>query len=174
MEYTSPIIRLWLTAEDYVNFLENIDVYFDADIVQSNEDSMRMRYPVGILGGKIKLFFMHYNSFDDAKSCWIRRMQRLKKIPKTSWKIFLTDRDGITNNLIDRFLQLQFNHKALIMSASRKMSHKNANALWVPPEFCEASSSCIRTMDISSKDQESKDPFWLWIRNHNVFKTIIE
>ena len=108
-EFLSPFINMFITQEDYIDLLEHFDEYMQEDVIylkDAYETNLKRNYPIGILGGSgIKLWFNHYETFEDAKQKW---QQRKKRINKDALFIEMqTDNEKI----LERFDALPFKHK---------------------------------------------------------------
>ena len=108
-EFLSPFINMFITQEDYIDLLEHFDEYMQEDVIylkDAYETNLKRNYPIGILGGSgIKMWFNHYETFEDAKQKW---QQRKKRINKDALFIEMqTDNEKI----LERFETLPFKHK---------------------------------------------------------------
>lgn len=113
--FNSPFVNLYIMAEDYILLLENLDYFLKEkpeDITQPNGE-----YPVGLLGGKITLHFVHYKTFEEAFACWERRCKRIRN---ENLYIIMTERDGCTPKHIKRFDRLSYKHKIILVSQPSK------------------------------------------------------
>lgn len=108
-EFLSPFINMFITQDDYINLLEHFDEYMEEDVVylkDAYETNLKRNYPIGILGGSgIKLWFNHYETFEDAKQKW---QQRKKRINKNALFIEIQTDD---EKILERFEALTFEHK---------------------------------------------------------------
>ncbi len=107
LPFLSPTINLYMRAEDFIKFCENMEHYFmidkfveitDPDIVQGR------KYPIARLGD-ILLFLVHYKSVSEAETKWNKRKKRI------NWNkivILNNDREGMTPELMDRFERLPY------------------------------------------------------------------
>lgn len=111
LKFNSPFVNLYIEAADYVKLLERFDYYIDKQI--EDITSANGTYPVGLLGGEIKLHFLHYDTFEDAVACWYKRC---KRINKEKIYVIMVERDGCTLEHIGRFDRLPFKHKMIICS----------------------------------------------------------
>ena len=114
LQFKSPTINLTLNPNDYILFLENLEGFLNAtpkEIVLEG-----YHYPVGELtykDQKIKLFFMHYKSFDDALSKWEERKKRIDfNNLFIIWEV--VEQSGPNIELLQRFLDLKYENKVLI------------------------------------------------------------
>lgn len=105
----SPTINLFIEPDDYLLFLDNLKFYIYADI--EDVSSPDRPYPVGLLGGKIYLYFMHYHSFEEAVSTWRRRAERV------NWDnlfVVIQQINGCEYECLQRFDRLPYPRKLAI------------------------------------------------------------
>lgn len=85
IEYKSPTCGLFFMASDFIMFIYDLKKYIDMDIVEiSIENSKYSDYlkkikydkPIGKIGD-IEIFFLHYNTFEEACLKWNRRKKRI-------------------------------------------------------------------------------------------------
>jgi uncharacterized protein (DUF1919 family) len=103
LKFLSPTINLFIYPKDFLKFVSNLDKYLNTKAQLVQVDS-QLNYPVGKLID-IEIHFMHYSTFEEAKTKWLKRCKRVK------WdNIFLmmTDRDGCTYNDIAYFDKLPY------------------------------------------------------------------
>lgn len=79
-EFCSPFINLFVNFSDFIKFCKNPDSYLVGELTEL-PDAAR-NYPVGKLlsrdkGDFIRLDFMHYKCFKEAKQKWNERIKRL-------------------------------------------------------------------------------------------------
>ena len=80
MRFQSPTINLFFEPEDFNYFCLDLKNYISASLEEYKDDTIP--YPVGLLtpksGGKpIKVHFMHYDTFAQAKEKWNERKKRI-------------------------------------------------------------------------------------------------
>jgi uncharacterized protein (DUF1919 family) len=124
-QYTSPTIGLWFESSDFLKLCKNFKQYLRQELLHDECESIKMGYPVGILDD-IKIYFLHYKTFQSAKVAWGRRVERVNLE-----KIFfiMTDRDGYSEGNLDKFNQLPTNKKILFM---HKKIACDDNVIYVP------------------------------------------
>jgi len=76
--FLSPTINL--CVEDFLTFIANAKQYISCEMERVEENECE--YPVGVLVPtnnlpKIKIYFVHYESFDEAKKKWKERCERM-------------------------------------------------------------------------------------------------
>ena len=97
MRFDTPTINLWIPFPDYMKFLKRLKFFINADFQEIKEDGIN--YPIGLLGGEVKVYFLHYHSFEEAVNKW---KQRAKRIHWDNIKFILVERDGCSSqDLID-------------------------------------------------------------------------
>ena len=88
MQYNSPTLGLYIWYPDYIEFLSNLKYYLTEAKIEFVEhskyplgDERRKKwshwYPVGVLGGKVEIQFLHYHSEEEAAEKWYRRASRV-------------------------------------------------------------------------------------------------
>lgn len=108
LKFNSPTINLFFSINDFIKFLENMEYYLSLEL--KNFKQHNNKYPVGELGD-LKIHFMHYNTFDEAKEKWI---DRCKRIDKNNMAIIMNEGKGSTYDLLKRFDNLDFKNKVIL------------------------------------------------------------
>lgn len=107
LKFLSPTINLFMRADDFIKFCENLEYYLNIDkmIPCMDKDIIEQRtYPIVYLGDLI-LYLVHYSSIEEAERKW---NERKKRINKSNIVILNTDREGMTDELKDRFEKLPY------------------------------------------------------------------
>lgn len=106
-EFLSPTINLWFTPDEFFRFAENLDYYLSVEL---NEDMQTdYQYPVGKLDD-IHIYFMHYESFQEAKYKW---NERVKRINCNSLYIMMVEWPNFGKEQYERFENLPYSNKVL-------------------------------------------------------------
>ena len=107
LKFNSPTINLFFSIEDFIKFLENMDNYLKSEL-REDLDSGR-DYPVDILDD-IKINFMHYKTFNEAKEKWYERIYRINMN-----NLYIIMNEGRVTNyqLLERFNKLPYAHKIM-------------------------------------------------------------
>lgn len=74
MPFLSPTINLFFEDDGFLKFAANFKEYMELDLTE--DTSCKEAYPVGVLGD-IKIHFLHYRSFQEAKDKWTERSGRI-------------------------------------------------------------------------------------------------
>lgn len=102
--FNSPTVNLFFGAEDYIKFLEKLDYYLSQTLVEVQSDK---DYPVAKLDD-ITIYFMHYSSFDEAKTTWKKRAARIEK---DNLYVIFVQQNGCTEQILRKFDDLPYKHK---------------------------------------------------------------
>jgi uncharacterized protein (DUF1919 family) len=102
LQFRSPTVSLRIYAADYVEFLENIHAYLSADLIESRGEA---DYPVGLLGGRVRLHFKHSGTFEEGAAAWRRRKER---VHHGNIIIKMSDLYDCSPELTRRFLALPY------------------------------------------------------------------
>ena len=81
LEFLSPTINMFESLDDFNKMMLNLDTYMSYPVEFVGTRYWRDKdkyYPVGRIDD-ILLYFNHYESFDQAVSCWEKRKKRINK-----------------------------------------------------------------------------------------------
>lgn len=121
LRFDSPTINtLFFSADDFLFFANNIKSIFECEIVKICDSGYP--YPVGgiKLGNReIKIGFVHYSTFEEAKKKWIDRFKRVDfdKI------LVLWEGNGLNDNDLELLDKMSF-HKLVFSIPNKKYSDK--------------------------------------------------
>ncbi|MGN0572519.1 MAG: DUF1919 domain-containing protein [Acutalibacteraceae bacterium] len=107
LQFKSPTVNLFFRSEDFIKFCENLEYYLSIDeFVKCNDPLIieERTYPIAHLGD-LTLFLVHYHSVEEAQEKW---NERKKRIDPNNIVIMNTDREGMTDELKDRFEKLPY------------------------------------------------------------------
>lgn len=77
LPFLSPFVNLWLREDQYLKLLKNLKEYLESELKFERWDCKNSHtYPVMKLRD-IELFFLHYNSIEEARDTWNRRVKRV-------------------------------------------------------------------------------------------------
>ncbi len=118
--FRSPTVNLIIPDEAFLAFCRHVRAYADCPLEQASEAERRqfppMRCPVGILRGgekslpDIPVFFLHFQSFEQAKEKWEARYRRVNY---EDLFIMMDCKLNASDTLLDAFHQLPFEHKII-------------------------------------------------------------
>ena len=111
-KFNSPTINLFFSQNDFYQFVLHLKEYLETELVEITDDTVT--YPIGGLtynGYTVRINFMHYKSFEEAKSKWNERKHR---IDFSNIYIIQLITTGITQEYLDKFAALPYKHKMLI------------------------------------------------------------
>lgn len=107
LQFKSPTVNLFFCAEDFIKFCENLEYYLSIDeFVECTDPSVieERTYPIVYLGD-LTLFLVHYHSVREAQEKW---NERKKRVNWDNIVIINTDREGMTEELKERFEKLPY------------------------------------------------------------------
>lgn len=108
--FLSPTVNLWFEPKDFIEFVKNLEVYLTAELVFLPELEEERGYPVGILNNRVKVYFQHYRTREQAKEKWVQRCSRVRM---DNLFIIFTDRDGCTYEDLQEFDALPYRNKVV-------------------------------------------------------------
>lgn len=107
LQFKSPTVNLFFRSEDFIKFCENLEYYLSIDeFVECTDSSVieERTYPIAYLGD-LTLFLVHYHSVREAQRKW---NERKKRVNWDNIVIINTDREGMTEELKERFEKLPY------------------------------------------------------------------
>lgn len=110
MKFCSPLINMYIEADDFVKLVNNQQYYLNLDPILIDDT----HYPLCALGD-ITLHCLHYKSFNEVLDKWKARKARI------NWDkilIIMTDRDGFCERHYEEFDKFPGN-KLLLTSRKR-------------------------------------------------------
>ena len=110
--FNSPTINLFFPPDDFFQFVSHLKEYLSEELIEVEDHNES--YPVGKLtynGHTIRINFMHYQSFQEAKDKWEERKMRINY---SNIYIAQTIGSGLTQEYVDKFSALPYSHKMLI------------------------------------------------------------
>lgn len=106
IRYLTPTVNLSIEMDDFVKMVDNLKWYMDQELTEVKDVD---NCPVGLLND-IKIYFVHYNGFEEGKLKWEERKTRI------NWdNIFIvgSEKDGCTYETIKKFEQLPYENKVI-------------------------------------------------------------
>lgn len=128
MQYNTPTLGLYFMYPDYIEFLSELEFYLKKAKIKFVEHSKykigderrehwRHWYPIGLLGGKVEIHFLHYHTEKEAADKWYRRAGR---VDMDNVFIIGMDQNLCTENDIMAFDKLPFKRKIFFSSRDIK------------------------------------------------------
>lgn len=109
LQFLSPTINLFFMPKDFIKFCSDLHHYITLTPTLITEESDS--FPV-IRLGDMKIFAMHYHSFEEFKEAWEKRKRRI------NWQnisIIMTMRDGATMDDLKAFDALPYKNKVVFV-----------------------------------------------------------
>jgi len=124
LSFKSPFIGLFIFYPDYIRLLKDLRSYlnYTLEFIDPNNSMYKEQmekcgtfntYPIALLGD-VEIHFLHYDNETVAKDKWERRV---KRVDYNNLVVKFCDRDLATNEHIDEFLKLSFEHKICLTSS---------------------------------------------------------
>ena len=107
-QFKSPTVNLFMKADDYLKFLENLEHYLSFPTMEKVFEE-GVEYPICRLDD-IRLYCVHYKSFEQARGKWY---ERCKRVNLQNLYVMFAQRDGCTREHIERFSRLPYEHKVV-------------------------------------------------------------
>jgi uncharacterized protein (DUF1919 family) len=106
-EYYSPFIGLYINIPCYMELLKQFDVLMKGPLEFCSESQYCteiVNYPLGRLGQKVELHFVHYRSVEEAREKWYRRCDRMfREVSNENYFYKICDRDFCSASHLKEF-----------------------------------------------------------------------
>lgn len=108
LPFNAPTVNLMIPPSDFIEYISNLEYYRNSAVesVESNHN-----WPVALLGGKIHLHFIHYQTAEEGIVAWKRREAR---IDMQRMYFVLVETDGCTYEDLEHFDQLPYPNKVAL------------------------------------------------------------
>lgn len=106
-QFRSPFVNLMIPADEFVELIQNLQTNINLDISDISDNS---KYPIGLLGGKFHLHFIHYRTFQEAVEKW---RERSKRIDYNNIYIILVQTKSCSTKGLINFQSLPFKKRLL-------------------------------------------------------------
>ena len=107
LKFLSPTINLYFQPDEFIKFIDNLEYYLALEVKEVVDDTVR--FPIGIIGD-VKIYFLHYKSFNEAKEKWDKRK---KRVNFNNIYVIFTDRDGCNKEMMKKFDSLKIKNKII-------------------------------------------------------------
>lgn len=120
LRFTSPIINMFITDYDFIEFSQNVPKYISHEIVLDStayDSGTKIQYPVyRIEDSRIKLHMNHYSDFCEGKRKWEERKQRI------NFDNLIFVFSSLNATTIEKFNDLDFDKKIIFTNRSSEIS----------------------------------------------------
>ena len=106
MQMKSPTRNFYFDAHDYISFCNNLKYYLDLPLTSDKQQSNTVHLTA--MCGDIRLYLVHYDSFEQAKAAWKRKK---KRVNFSNIFFLMNDRNGCTEADIKAFDELPYENK---------------------------------------------------------------
>lgn len=138
LPYRTPTVGLFIPPKDYIKFLKNLEYYFGKNLEQitfanSKHKDMILRKvekgwlsdPESLIIGRledVEIFFLHYNTFQDAEKKWNNRKNR---IDYDNLLVKFNDQNEFEIDDYYEFEKLNFKNKLFLTSNKELKNQKD-------------------------------------------------
>lgn len=112
LQFNSPFVNLFIKASDFIKLMKDLRGYMDEELVFTDEEDPIygcVDYPTAFLKD-VKIYFMHYDSKEEARNAWNRRRERI------NWDnifVIFTDRSQCSQADLEDFDKLPYPNKVV-------------------------------------------------------------
>lgn len=126
LQFRSPTVNLWFTCEDFIKFVRNLDYYLNCEIEQIFTENIN--YPVGIMrrgDETVKVYFMHYGTFEKAVKKW---RERAKRVDFNNLYVIMENPDSTDpeDSVCRDFFSLENKNKMMLTGIKSLENNENA------------------------------------------------
>ncbi|HEU7505115.1 TPA: DUF1919 domain-containing protein [Streptococcus pneumoniae] len=123
LQFRSPTINMYIEAADFIQFCSHLERYLKEDLsfIEVNQDGHFVA-----LCGDIKIYIVHYNSFEEFAKKW---SERAKRVDFDQLYLMMSERDGCRYEDIVKFDTLPYKNKVIF--TSKKMPEIQS-AFYIP------------------------------------------
>ena len=110
LRFLSPTVNLSFTNDGFILFCQHLVYYLSIPVEEVKSDK---GYPVGVLKGEygdVLLYFMHYDSFLEAKNKWEERASRVNM----ENLFILMEAQKCDESILHQFDELEFPNKVIL------------------------------------------------------------
>lgn len=119
LAYRTPFVGLFMMAPCYITLLEDWQHWLGRELTfvpqtkypECAASHAAKGYPIGLLGGRLEVHFLHYKTEAEARDTWTKRLARIN--PDNLFVKFDAAKDGATPEHMARFAALPFAHKVM-------------------------------------------------------------
>ncbi len=104
MSFHTPTVNLYIEMPDFVKFCLSLNKYLEYDPIEDAEESKKNGILVCRLDD-IKIYCVHYKSYDEFKNAWDRRKKRMHL---DNIFVIMTDRDGFSEELLPEIEKIPY------------------------------------------------------------------
>lgn len=134
LPFYSPTIKMKFDGNDFIKFLKEMPRYLDSDFTFYRNEEGQLK---GVLGGDIKMSFIHWNNPKDVTEKWEKRKKRI-----TSPIIVLGFAEDMTDESIYEYISLNiYPNRLLFIDSNRAKSlglKENEIVRYVPAGYDNA------------------------------------
>lgn len=123
LQFTSPTINLYMSGNDFVDFVLNLDYYLSLKLRMTWGEE----YPIGYLDD-VAIYFMHYDTCQEAEAEWEKRKTR---IIHDNIVVLCTDMVDFTDEVYEKWRQIPY--LKVLYTAKREYANESDTVFF--PEY---------------------------------------
>lgn len=140
LPYTTPLISIFFAPACFLKLLTNLRWHLHQplefvdesrhEVIRQYRTEHQAHYPIAVLGGDVELQCLHYDSPDDVREKWARRLARLVSDDSRLFVKFC-DQHGCTPGQLESFDAMPYQNK--VCFTSKPMPHLKS-AVYIPSQ----------------------------------------
>lgn len=115
-QFRSPFVNLMIPADEFVDLISDLRNNLNSDFTDITKGN---RYPIGLLGGRYHVHFIHYKTYQEAIGKW---RERCKRINYENLYVILVQTASCTENGLQQFATLPYRNKVALVSSDHPAS----------------------------------------------------
>ena len=123
LQFTSPTINLYMSGNDFVDFVLNLDYYLSLKLRMTWGEE----YPIGYLDD-VTIYFMHYHTCHEAKIEWEKRKMR---IIRDNIIVLCTDMVDFTDEVYEKWRRIPY--PKVLFTAKHEYANESGTVFF--PEY---------------------------------------
>lgn len=120
LQFLSPTINLYFDNEEFIRFCTYLDEYLSLAVEECT--SVQKSFPVGVLHGThgdVHIYFMHYESFEQAVAKWNERKERINY----DNLYIIMEAQRCTSDILAKFNDIPYANKVILTDGISEIAH---------------------------------------------------
>lgn len=115
-QFRSPFVNLMIPADEFIELISDLRNNLNSDFTDITKGN---KYPIGLLGGRYHVHFIHYKTYQEAVGKW---RERCKRIDYENLYVILVQTASCTENGLQQFATLPYRNKVALVSSDHPSS----------------------------------------------------
>ncbi len=120
LQFLSPTINLYFDNEEFIRFCTYLDEYLLLAVEECT--SVQKSFPVGVLHGShgdVHIYFMHYDSFEQAVAKWNERKERIN----FDNLYIIMEAQKCSSVILAKFNDIPYANKVILTDGIQEIAH---------------------------------------------------